>query len=192
MHQQLTTPMSDYDQSVQQARQDCIRQRIELGLNPDPDCPVNLVLKPQGSVVPFLRAQDDTAFSAPSNVHKLQADESLKVLRLAQTLAELAYNRELAELPRTEQATCRYLACHALRMTNRNWRDAALSSAMNACRAWMLDEGGKRFRDIPENQMELIAALLVPAILTASAGISEGSQALSPGRYLAIVQGRGL
>lgn len=189
----VTQPMSDdYTDSVQQARADCIRQRLELGLNPDPDAPVNLVVKPMGSVVPFLRGQDDASFTAPANVHQRQAEESLRVLKLAQTVAELAYNRELAELPRKQQATCRYLACHALRMTSVNWQHAALNAAMNACKTWMLTEGGKRFRGISENHLELVAVMLVPAILTAYRGVSEGSQAMTPGRYRAIEEGRGL
>lgn len=182
----------DYAQSIEQARQDCIRQRIALGLNPDPDCPVNLVLKPQGSVVPFLRQRDDATFTAPSNVHKLQADESLKVLKLAQALAELAYNRELAELPRKEQATCRYLACHALRMTNQNWQEAALSSAITATKNWMVEDGGDRYVGISDEEAEFSATKIVLRARAAYTGISEGSQALTPGRYLAIVQGRGL
>ena len=142
--------------------------------------------------LPFLRQQDDTAFSAPGNIHKLQTDESIVVLRMAQHLAELAFNRELAELPRREQALCRALACQAVRLTSQHWQDAALSDAMKACVRWMRTEGGKAFRELSEPQLEAIAVMLVPYVLTAYKGISEGSLPMSPGRYLAITEGRGL
>ena len=142
-------------------------------------------------VVPF-RRETDELFTAPSNHHKLQADESLRAGDLAEDIAHAAYNRDVSELGRREQAVCRYLATHALRMTHDNWKVAALAEAMQAVQRWMRDDAGSAFRHLSDAHHEAIAAFLVPVVVTAYHGITEGTIPLEPARYLGIVEGEGI
>ena len=118
-------------------------------------------------VLPFLRQSDEMLFTAPSNHHKLQADESLRAADLAEDIAHAAYNRDVCELGRREQALCRYLATHALRMTHENWKVAALGAGRGdwLCIGTSLDAlgaGGASPPPAPTSQMLVHASRARP------------------------------
>ena len=81
-------------------------------------------------VLPFLHRHNDELFTAPQRWDLLQTRESNQAADLAEDIAHAAYNRDVSDLGRREQALCRYLANHALRMTHDNWKVAAPLSSL--------------------------------------------------------------
>ena len=69
---------------------------------------------------------------------------------------------------------------------------AALGEAMQAAQRWMREDAGSAFRHLSDAHHEAIAAFLVPVIVTAYHGITEGTIPLEPQRYLDIVNGEGI
>ena len=189
---QVQSMSDDYQHSIDKARQDCIRQRLELGLNPDPDCPPNALAPKPKEVLPFLRRGDDDAFTAPQRVDLMQLRESNTAATLAASIAKTVYNRDLLDLDRQTKAHCIRLATFCIRESNQNFRDSGMHGSINEIDRWLMEDGGRTFRQLTDVQREAIATFLAPRVLMAYLGIMEGTIVLPMGRYLAIVEGRGL
>lgn len=139
-------------------------------------------------IVPPPHASDDD--TAPLvRYDLLQLRESRETDTLAAALVDLVYGMAITEAPRREQASCRYLATHALRSSKDYWRHAATDGAMSAVLTHLREASGSQLAQWDESRRVALARELVGACLSAYHGITEGTTALAPGRYLRIVQG---
>lgn len=162
---------------------DCVRELAECAIRHFPR-----------RISPAQREKLDELFTAPSAFQRfdlLQADESAKAEKLANRVALYVFGvRGVKRLEnRKQQDLCRFLARHAVRLTQDCWKREAERAARQAALNWMQHEGGARFRHLPLHELQHIAALLAPQVTSAYHGVSEGTVPVAPGKYLSIVSG---
>lgn len=131
--------------------------------------------------------------TALSRYHSLQLAETEAAMEIADRIAEVAFGAEDAAHVegRREQAMCRFLGVHAIRLTKDHWQKAAMERAITRCVDVMQHEGGRLFAGCSPEHLRSLATLLAPRVVSAYHSISEGTQVLSPGEYLEIVNGGG-
>lgn len=146
------------------------------------------------NVRPFPLRDVNELFTAPSAIsryHALQMAESEAAEEVADRIAEVVYGADgvTGLESKRDQANCRFQGVAAVRLSHDCWRSAAMGAAIDQCFEWMKTEGGRRFAGAETRELIAIATMLAPKVITAYLSLAEGTRALEPGRYLAIVKG---
>lgn len=184
------------DASIRAARQACLKEREQATTDTEGalqfDADGRPVIAKSRPTLAWTNRDIDTLLCAPSaaqRVVELQLQESLKAVDLAEHIATVIHDAPLSKLTTEQRWTCRFLAVHAVRSSQRTWVREATEQAVKDCVQRMKGGCGAAFRGLPESHLEALARVLVASLTVGYFGVTEGTRHLAPGEYLKIVDG---